>query len=303
MQIKTGITLIDKLEEKERKEFIEPLREQVVKSILNLRSPFKPDGFYFNPESKAVYKDGKKQGGNGVTTIKEPFIENLLKLGWQKEFPSIASEAERITKISTLKNVGKSKDLIYGHVVSFSREEEKVVIKDRKGNTQEYLLYSDCETSEPDDQLVGKLVSMKIAKPGGLDVCRTADNKLFAVEWETGNISSSHRALNKMAVMLLNGYITAGILIVPTKRMYPYLTDRIGNYEELKPYFTLWQSLKIDKGFLEIIPIEHDGLHDDAPILKKGKDGNAKKPVVVDPSNGSGHTANQMQLFLLDENK
>lgn len=91
------------------------------------------------------------------------------------------------------------------------------------------------------------------------------------------------------------------LLFVPS---FPYLTDRIGNYEELVPYFNLWWNVNIEKGFLEIISIEHDGLSDDAPIIEKGKDGNIKKPVVVDPLNGSGQfmIASQMELFP-DENK
>ncbi|NLS89760.1 hypothetical protein EYI23_17625 [Bacillus subtilis] len=31
-----------------------------------------------------------------------------------------------------------------------------------------------------------------------------SNNYIFAVEWETGNIASSHRALNKIATGILN---------------------------------------------------------------------------------------------------
>jgi hypothetical protein len=48
------------------------------------------------------------------------------------------------------------------------------------------------------------------------------------VEWETGNISSSHRSLNKMALFLLERKIAAGTLIVPSRELYKYLTDRVG---------------------------------------------------------------------------
>ncbi len=55
---------------------------------------------------------------------------------------------------------------------------------------------------------------MKIAsrlRPGPVDSVKfLPDNKFFAVEWETGNISSSHRALNKMAVGLLDNVIEGG---------------------------------------------------------------------------------------------
>jgi hypothetical protein len=44
-------------------------------------------------------------------------------------------------------------------------------------------------------------------RPGPIDAVKKISNGLyFAIEWETGNISSSHRALNKMAVGLLTGY-------------------------------------------------------------------------------------------------
>ena len=53
----------------------------------------------------------------------------------------------------------------------------------------------------------------------------------FVVEWETGNIASGHRALDKMALGLLNGLIIGGLLVLPTRRLNRYLTDRVGNYE------------------------------------------------------------------------
>jgi hypothetical protein len=78
------------------------------------------------------------------------------------------------------------------------------------------------------------------------------------VEWETGNISSSHRSLNKMALFLLEGRIAAGVLIVPTRALYNYLTDRVGNMQELEPYLKLWRSIPCKSGVLEIVAIEHD---------------------------------------------
>jgi len=58
---------------------------------------------------------------------------------------------------------------------------------------------------------------MKIAsrlRPGPIDSVKfLPGNRYFAVEWETGNISSSHRAINKMAIGLLDGVIEGGVLI------------------------------------------------------------------------------------------
>ncbi len=97
----------------------------------------------------------------------------------------------------------------------------------------------------------------------------------FAVEWETGNISSSHRAMNKMAHGLLKETLVGGILILPTKAMAKYLTDRVGNFEELVGYFPVWGALPIKNGVLGVIAIEHDGVSKDVARIPKGTDGRA----------------------------
>lgn len=112
-----------------------------------------------------------------------------------------------------------------------------------------------------------------LRQPGPIDATYKVGNKLFCVEWETGNISSSHRALNKMALGILKNILIGGILILPTRKMYKYLTDRIGNFPEIEPYFELWRSLKVDEGFLGVMAIEHDGVSDQVPRIPKGTDG------------------------------
>lgn len=100
-------------------------------------------------------------------------------------------------------------------------------------------------------------------------------DRLFALEWETGNISSTHRALNKMTLGLLKGLLIGGVLIVPTRAMYKYLTDRVGNYPEIEPYFPLGRALRIDEGLLAVFAIEHDAVSKSAPRIPKGTDGRA----------------------------
>ena len=95
------------------------------------------------------------------------------------------------------------------------------------------------------------------------------------VEWETGNISSSHRSLNKMALFLSEGRIAAGTLIVPTRALYNYLTDRVGNMQELEPYLKLWRSIPCKNGVLEIIAIQHDATSTKVPRIKKTTAGRA----------------------------
>lgn len=119
-----------------------------------------------------------------------------------------------------------------------------------------------------------KIASLK--RPGPVDSIKTLGNgKYFAVEWETGNISSSHRAINKMAIGLLDGILEGGVLILPSREMYPYLTDRIGNFKEIEPYFPVWRNLKIEQGILAVIEIEHDHLSKEVPPIRKGTDGRA----------------------------
>jgi hypothetical protein len=112
--------------------------------------------------------------------------------------------------------------------------------------------------------------------PGPLDaVRRLSSGGSFALEWETGNISSSRRAVNKMALGMLERVLTGGILILPSRNLYQYLTDRIGNFQELSPYFTTFRNLNIRDGYLAVIEIEHDNIDTKAPLIPKGKDGMA----------------------------
>jgi hypothetical protein len=112
-------------------------------------------------------------------------------------------------------------------------------------------------------------------RPGRVDALRATATKPFVFEWETGNTSSSHRALNKIALGLLREVISGGVLVLPTRAMYPYLTDRVGNYEELEPYFQTWQSMPISQGMMLVIAVEHDDIDPHVPLIKKGTDGRA----------------------------
>ena len=40
---------------------------------------------------------------------------------------------------------------------------------------------------------------------------------------------------------MLQGEVSGGVLIVPSRAMYRYLTDRVGNVKELEPYYDLWR--------------------------------------------------------------
>ena len=113
--------------------------------------------------------------------------------------------------------------------------------------------------------------------PGPIDAAKLIDrDRYLALEWETGNISSSHRALNKMVVGIQKKRLVGGVLILPSRKLYKYLTDRIGNYQEIEPYFSVWQSIQIDEGLLIVMEIEHDTTSSSVPRIPKGTDGWAR---------------------------
>jgi hypothetical protein len=108
---------------------------------------------------------------------------------------------------------------------------------------------------------------------GNIDSVYKSSKGLVGFEWETGNISSSHRALNKLCLGLLKELTIGSFLVVPSRKLYPYLTDRIGNFEELEPYLDLWKSIPCKEGILELIVVEHDATSKDVPRIPKGTDG------------------------------
>jgi hypothetical protein len=114
-------------------------------------------------------------------------------------------------------------------------------------------------------------------QPGNLDFMLTTEFGPIAIEWETGNVSSCHRSMNKLALGLTQGVIAAGIMIVPSRKLYKFLTDRIGNYGELRPYLPYWRALQCKSGIFEIVSFEHDAESTAAPLIPKGTDGNAPK--------------------------
>ncbi len=102
-----------------------------------------------------------------------------------------------------------------------------------------------------------------------------------AIEWETGNISSTHRSLNKLVIALKAKQIDVGVLILPSRRLYEHLTDRIGNIGEISPYLNFWSSVEstVERGLLAISVVEQDELTDseDFPYLPSGNDGRARE--------------------------
>lgn len=110
---------------------------------------------------------------------------------------------------------------------------------------------------------------------GPVDAVLETEIGKFAVEWETGNISSSHRSLNRLTLGLMGNSIVGGILVLPTRSLYEYLTDRVGNSRELLPYFPIYQHIVLPPCVLIVIEVEHDATSASVPSITKGTDGRA----------------------------
>ena len=112
---------------------------------------------------------------------------------------------------------------------------------------------------------------------GDIDALLQTPEGYIGFEWETGNISSSHRALNKLFLALHDRAIVGGSLVVPSAALYKFLTDRVGNITELRPYFRLWRTLPITDGCLRIYVVEHDSESPRVRKIPKGTDGRAMR--------------------------
>lgn len=119
------------------------------------------------------------------------------------------------------------------------------------------------------------MLATSVLGTGDLDAVKRTAEGYVAFEWETGNISSSHRALNKLCLGMHQLDLLAGFLVVPSNNLAPYLTDRIGNIGELRPYFPLWSSYTGARGALRIVVVEHDAIDRNVPRIPKGTDGRA----------------------------
>lgn len=110
------------------------------------------------------------------------------------------------------------------------------------------------------------------AKP--LDAFKDFGKVRVGFEWETGNISSSFRALMKLYKAIIEEEIDFGVHVLPSREFYNYLTDRVGNIREMEPYLDIYKRIQIpEKSCIMIIVVEHDKLDLKAPPIPKGLDG------------------------------
>lgn len=114
------------------------------------------------------------------------------------------------------------------------------------------------------------------AKP--LDGYKDFGGLKVGFEWETGNISSSFRALMKLFKGLIEDQIDIGIHALPSREFYQYLTDRIGNIREMRPYIDVYKCIELPASkCCLILVVEQDKTDPKAKPIPKGSDGMAKQ--------------------------
>lgn len=244
------------------------IREELHAGIKAVDWPAGSGKFTIYPQS------GKKTGqGNGVKPIKLSLMTRLKACDWQTEgaftsTPEVKAASARLERAikakESLEALGKTES-------GKSRAEpaqSKVLLAEARATVSEARF----------QQKTAKKAAREAAKsdPGRFDAILDTKKGRVALEWETGNVSSSHRALNKIVLGLLRERLVAGTLVVPTRALYRYLTDRIGNFEELAPYFKVWKNVACDNGVLEIVAIEHDATSNEIKRIPKNTDGYAK---------------------------
>lgn len=188
-------------------------------------------------------KESKQWVRNGVVPIKQQFLANLTEAGWRAETPvglgrAVLAQAEPTAK-TALKEYPSKRDFAWDDADWSS------VFREQLGD---FDFYSEL-----------------------------GEGMRCVIEWETGNISSSHRSMNKLCLVMLADLIDIGVVILPSRQLYPHLTDRIGNWEELSPYLALWHHVgqSVKRGLLAVTVVEHDELTDDptVPFISQGVDG------------------------------
>jgi hypothetical protein len=195
------------------------------------------------PKLDARGNASKQWVRNGVGPIKRQFLENLTEAGWRAEMPvglarRALAQAEPTAKTALKEYPSK-------HDFAFDDANWSEVFREGLGD---FDFYSE-----------------------------SVNGLRCVIEWETGNISSSHRSMNKLCLVMLADLIDIGVVILPSQALYRHLTDRIGNWEELSPYLALWHNVghSVKRGLLAVTVVEHDELTEDprVPFISQGSDG------------------------------
>lgn len=149
-----------------------------------------------------------------------------------------------------------------------------VINPTRKGNGVKPIKLGVIKSLEASGWTDEHCMELELMRRKPLDAYKKFGKTRVGFEWETGNISSSFRALMKLIKGLVEDQIDLGVHVVPSRALYEFLTDRVGNITELLPYLTVFGSIKLrDDQALVIMVVEHDKESKSAKLIPKGNDG------------------------------
>ena len=224
------------------------MHDAVTRAIDAIVNPLGNDKFVIRRRTPKLDKNGKRTSQwyrNGVVPIRNQFLRRLRELGWQSERPT---------------GLGRNSSLL-------KSAEEKAEVRLVEFPGKRIFTPQDKDWAEVFNETVGHF-DFYSELEGGIRC---------VVEWETGNISSSHRSMNKLCLVMMAQLIDIAVLVVPSVDLYRHLTDRTGNWKELSPYLAFWNRFgaQLQRGLLAITVVEHDELTDDEsiPYIPQGKDG------------------------------
>src|SRR5215831_9210868 len=164
------------------------MHEAYVSAIRKVVHPPGNDKFVIRRKARKISASGAPSDQwmrNGVGPIRDQFLANLSDAGWEAERPVGLERGS-----PALKRV---------------HEEANVVLKD----------YPSKRDFRLDDQDWSEVFHEKV---GDFDFFTELDGGVrCAIEWETGNISSSHRSMNKLCLVMFAGLIDLGVLILPSR--------------------------------------------------------------------------------------
>lgn len=224
------------------------MHDAITQGLSKVVHPPGNSSFVIRRKTKKLGRDGKPSNQwmrNGVVPIREQFFESLTYLGWK---------AERAVDLE--KHAPHEAAKITTPGCTLLDYPSKIPIQPTG--------------TEADEALHRKV--------GDFDFyTEISKDARCVIEWETGNISSTHRSMNKLCLVMMAGLIDFGVVVLPSRHLYAHLTDRIGNWMELSPYLPFWSRAgqMVNRGLLAVTVVEHDELTDDPsiPYITQGADG------------------------------
>ncbi len=159
------------------------------------------------------------------------------------------------------------------HINSVTPIKEGLVslLSENYGWTKEWHLSTVSGEVDPEERR-----SRRKGSGGGIDVYKEFVQGEFSfnvgLEFETGNVASVHRSLNKLSLGVDAHELDLMVLVLPVFNLSYYLTDRSANYEEIAGYFRLYNNRPfIAFGF------DAEEYDPSFPVFEKGNDGNHKR--------------------------